>query len=91
MRVVKVDATVDSGAEAVVAPRERVLVGVTPLTESGHEVTLGRQGGEILHVASGRRIALQRRGGVYILSMFFLVPNGEPSASAAQGFARQGV
>ena len=144
MRVLKVDATVDSGAEAVVAPKgvipgvlsmsemskngkmyraangsrianfgqtqakfrtgeghhcellfqvadvERVLIGVTPLTESGHEVTLGKFGGEILHVDSGRRIALQRRGGVYSLSMFFLVPDGDPGAEHPQGFQRQG-
>ena len=144
MRVVKVDATVDSGAEAVVAPKgvipgslapsemskngkvyraangskianfgqtradfrtkeghncqllfqvadvERVLVGVTPLTESGHEVKLGKFGGEILHVSSGRRIALQRRGGVYHLSMYFLIPDGDPGAVHAQDFPRQG-
>lgn len=145
MKVVKVDATVDSGAEAVVAPKgiipgtlatsamsrsgkvyraangsrianfgqteaafrtgeghnckllfqvadvERVLIGVTPLTESGHEVRLGKHGGEILHVDSGKRIALQRRGGVYHLSMFFLVPDGMSSAAPAQDFTRQGA
>ena len=143
MRVVRVDATVDSGAEAVVAPKgiipgglspsemsrsgkmyraangskianfgqtkadfrtgeghhcqllfqvadvERVLIGVTPLTESGHMVKLGKDGGEIMHVATGRRIALQRRGGVYHLPMFFLVPNEGPAAHA-QDFQRQG-
>ena len=142
MKVVKVDATIDSGAEAVVAPKgvipgalvdsemsrygkhyraangskiknfgqteaefkteeghickllfqvadvERVLVGVTPLTQSGHEVTLGKDKGEILHVSSGRRISLPRRGGVYHLPMYFLVSDG---AAPASGFAGQGA
>ena len=145
MRVVRIDATIDSGAEAIVAPKgllpgalvpssmsragrayraangsrianfgqteatfrtgdghsckllfqvadvERVLVGVSPLTQSGHEVKMGKDGGEILHVASGRTIALQRRGGVFYLPMYFLTPEGESGASLASDFPRQGA
>ena len=145
MRVLRVDGTLDSGAEAVVAPRdtipgqlrasamsksnkqyraangsrirnfgetkadfrteeghvcsltfqiadvERVLIGVTPLTSSGHEVRLGEGGGEILHVASGRKIALRRKGGVFHLPMYFLVPDEEGGQPQAQDFTRQGA
>ena len=56
-----------------VADVKRVLVGVTPLTRTGHEVHLGADSGELVHTASGRRIALPRKGGVYTLPMFFLV------------------
>ena len=141
MRVLRVDGTLDSGAEAVVAPRdvipgpllasemsqngkqyraangsrirnfgqteaefrteeghmckllfqiadvERVLIGVTPLTASGHEVRLGKEGGEILHVATGKTINLKRRGGVFHLPMYFLVPDNDMD----QDFPRQGA
>ena len=142
-KVLKVDATIDSGAEAVVAPPgsipgalapspmsrggrqyraangsrirnlgqtaaefrtneghscgllfqiaevERVLVGVTPLTEAGHEVRLRQHDGEIVHVAAGKTIALTRSGGVYQMAMYFLVKDGD-GKPAASGFARPG-
>ena len=147
MRVIKVEGTLDSGAEGIVAPPgvipgpvepsemsstgrgyraangskirnfgetnarfrtedghvcqlkfqiadlERVLIGATPLAQTGHHIVLGENGGEILHAASGRRIALKRRGGVYLLSMYFLVPEDSQPAGAAPAatFTRQGA
>ena len=75
-----------------VADVERVLIGVTPLAEAGHEVRLRKHDGEIVHTASGKRISLTRRGGVYQMAMFFLVKDapGDPPPAVASGFARPG-
>ena len=73
-----------------IADVERVLIGATPLTAAGHEVQLRDESGAIVHRESGRSIALTRKGGVFILSMYFLVKDdGSPADSAsAEGFAR---
>ena len=67
---------------------------------SENEVHHGADSGELVHTASGRRIALPRKGGVYTLPMFFLVKDdaqqqplpqlSDAGAPAAAGFARQG-
>ena len=62
-----------------VAQIERPLVAVSHLSASGHKVVLGKDGGEIVHLSSGRKIRLHRRGGVYVLRMWV------PAAGTAQG------
>ena len=70
-----------------VAAVERPLVSVTRLTEAGHSVTFTKDGGEIHHLSSGRRIPLLREKGVYILEMN--VPKIPAAAGADAGFPRQ--
>ena len=77
-----------------VAKVERPLISVTQLSDSGHETLLGRHGGVIRHVASGRSIPLRREGGVYILEMRVARPEpaaevpAEAAATAPTGFTR---
>ena len=66
-----------------IADVERPLVAVSQLASAGNRVLLGAQRGEVVNVKTGRKMQLQRRGGVYILRMW--VP-----ASAAPGFTGQG-
>ncbi len=68
-----------------VAPVEQPLLSVAHLTEAGNSVSLGDKGGEVLNLATGRRIALERRGRVYIMKMFL------PDAAATPPFQRQGA
>ena len=76
-----------------VAQIERPLVAVSHLSASGHQVVLGKDGGEIRHLATGRRIRLHRRGGIYVLRMW--VPAAGTSQGrddrAASGFPRPGA
>jgi len=65
---------------------DRILLAVTELNDAGNDVVLSRSGGEIANVATGKRIALQRRGGVYIVKM--RIPCDEKQASV---FPRQGA
>ena len=58
-----------------VAEVEQPLLSVAHLTTAGNRVELGASGGRIINVATGRSMALEKRGGVYILKMF--VPHGE--------------
>ena len=60
-----------------VAQVERPLVAVSQLADSGHEVVFRQDGGHILHVASGRRLPLERSRGVYLLKMMV---DEEPAA-----------
>ena len=78
-----------------VAKVERPLVSVALLTAAGCQVSFQEGSGEILHVASGRRLPLVRRDGVYVLTMRVGPQEGsEPSqrqlASALAPFRRQG-
>ena len=75
---------------------ERPLISVSQLARTGHRVEFGAQDGQIIHVQSGRRIQLQRDGGVYLLKMLVrdvdssvdpLVGAGGP-AHGASGFSR---
>ncbi len=68
-----------------VAPVEQPLLSVAHLTEAGNRVTLGDKDGQVLNVASGKTIALERRGRVYIMKMFI------PDAAAQLPFQRQGA
>ncbi len=68
-----------------VAPVEQPLLSVAHLTEAGNRVTLGDKDGQVVNVATGRTIALERRGRVYIMKMFI------PDAAAKPPFRRQGA
>ena len=68
-----------------VAPVEQPLLSVAHLTEAGNLVTLGDKDGQVVNVATGRTIALERRGRVYIMKMFIPDPAAQPP------FRRQGA
>jgi hypothetical protein len=67
-----------------VAEVEQPLLSVAHLTAAGNRCELGHTDGRIVNLATGRSIALERRGGVYIMRMFL------PDA-AAQPFGWQGA
>ena len=68
-----------------VAPVEQPLLSVAHLTEAGNRVTLGDKDGQIVNIATGRTIGLERRGRVYIMKMFI------PDVTAKPPFQRQGA
>jgi hypothetical protein len=53
-----------------VAEVEQPLLSVTHLTAAGNRVELGHTDGRVVNLTTGRSIALERRGGVYIMKMF---------------------
>jgi hypothetical protein len=68
-----------------VAEVEQPLLSVAHLTSAGNVVELGHTAGCVKNLSTGRSIALERRGGVYILKMFI------PDAAAPLPFRRQGA
>ena len=64
---------------------DRILLAVTELHDAGNDVVLSRSGGEIVTVAIAKRIALQRRGGVYIVKMWIRCDEKQPSVFPRQG------
>jgi hypothetical protein len=68
-----------------VAPVEQPLLSVSHLTEAGNCVSLGDKGGEVTNLATGRKIALEKRGRIYIMRMFI------PNTAAQLPFRRQGA
>ncbi len=68
-----------------VAEVEQPLLSVAHLTAAGNRVELGHADGRIVNLSTGRSIALERRGGVYILKMFIA------DAAAPLPFRRQGA
>jgi hypothetical protein len=68
-----------------VAQVEQPLLSVAHLTANGNVVELGHTAGSVKNLSTGRTIALERRGGVYILKMFV------PDAVAKLPFGRQGA
>ena len=68
-----------------VADVEQPLMSVAHLTAAGNRVELGHADGRIVSLSTGRTIAIERRGGVYILNMF--VADGP----APLPFGRQGA
>ncbi len=67
-----------------VAEVEQPLLSVAHLTQAGNRVELGHKGGRIVSLTSGRAIALERRGGVYILKMY-LADGVSPAPFRRQG------
>jgi hypothetical protein len=70
-----------------VAGVEQPLLSVAHLTSAGNRVELGHDSGRVVNLTTGRAIALERRGGVYIMRMF--VADGVAPAPAP--FRRQGA
>ncbi len=68
-----------------VAEVEQPLLSVAHLTAAGNRVEMGSVDGRIFNLTTGRTIALEKRGGVYLLKM--LVVSGGPPAP----FRRQGA
>jgi hypothetical protein len=68
-----------------VAEVEQPLLSVAHLTAAGNICELGHADGRVVNIQTGRSIALQRRGGVYIMKMFL------PDAAAQLPFRRQGA
>jgi hypothetical protein len=66
-----------------VAEVEQPLLSVAHLTAAGNKVELGASDGRIINIKTGRTIALEKRGGVYLLKMFV--------ADAPLPFGRQGA
>ncbi len=70
-----------------VAEVEQPLLSVAHLTSAGNRVELGHDSGRVVNLTTGRAIALERRGGVYIMRMF--IANGVAPVPAP--FGRQGA
>jgi hypothetical protein len=68
-----------------VAEVEQPLLSVAHLTSAGNMVQLGDTDGTVVNLRTGRSIALERRGGVYILRMFIA------DVAAPLPFHRQGA
>jgi hypothetical protein len=68
-----------------VADVEQPLLSVAHLTSAGNKVELGHTDGRVINTTTGRSIALERRGGVYILKMYIA------DAAAPMPFQRQGA
>ncbi len=66
-----------------VAEVEQALLSVSCLTSAGNLVQLGDSDGNVVNLKTGRTIALERRGGVYIMKMF--IPDAAPLPFGRQG------
>ena len=76
-----------------VADVERPLISVSQLGKTGHKVEFEGDKGYIVHVRTGRRLRLQREGGVYILKMRVRIKpdvGDQPAPGSAPGFNRHG-
>jgi len=76
------------GLRVQVANVQRPLISVTYLTKAGNKVVLGENGGEIINEKTGRKVKIQRKGGVYVLRMW--VPRAAEGKKAS-GFPRPGM
>ena len=65
-----------------VADVERPLIAASHLTEAGNEVSLRKTGGVVKHIKTGKKINVQRRGGIYVLRMW-ISPNAAPDEKSS--------
>ena len=70
-----------------VAEVEQPLLSVAHLTQAGNRVELGHANGRVVNTTTGRAIALERRGGVYIMKMYI----ADKGATSTPPFHRQGA
>ncbi len=68
-----------------VAEVDQPLLSVAHLTGAGNRVELGHANGRVVNLKTGRTIALERRGGVYIMRMYIA------DAVSPAPFGRQGA
>ena len=73
-----------------VADVERPLISVSQLGKTGHKVEFEGDKGYIVHVRTGRRLRLQREGGVYTLKMRVRIKPDRPTPGSPPGFSRHG-
>ena len=66
---------------------ERPLVSVSQLVKTGHRVEFGAAEGAIVNQKTGRKICLQRVGGVFVLRMHI---RDERADRQPAGFSRPG-
>ncbi len=67
-----------------VAEVDQPLLSVAHLTGAGNRVELGHASGRVVNLKTGRTIALERRGGVYIMRMY-LADGVAPAPFGRQG------
>ena len=79
--VFAVDEGHSCGLRMQVADIARPLIAASHLADGGNIVQLGKKGGTIIHEKTGRKIAVQRRGGIYLLRMWISPPKDEAAAS----------
>lgn len=58
------------GLTMQVADVERPLIAVSHLSEAGNDVSLNKRGGWVTNLKSGKKIAIQRKGNLYVLRMW---------------------
>ncbi len=71
-----------------VAEVDQPLLSVAHLTGAGNRVELGHASGRVVNLKTGRTIALERRGGVYIMRMY-LADGAAPAPFHRQGAETQ--
>ena len=64
-----------------VAEVDQPLLSVAHLAAAGNRVELSHASGRVVSLATGRSIALERRGGVYIMRMY--IADGSPTEARA--------
>ena len=84
-----VDEGFHCGLKMQVAEVQRPLIAVTHLAAAGNRVVLEENGGEIVNIKSGKKVKIQRKGGVYVLRMW-IPPTDEGRTPKASGFPRPG-
>ena len=70
-----------------VADIKKPLLAVAALTKTGHEVRFRKADGEIVHTATGKTIHFQKKGGLYVLTLWM---RAKSKGDGKQGFQRQG-
>ena len=64
------------------------MISVAQLTRSGHKVEFSAAVGQIVHLATGRRMKLHGVGGTYVLRMKIKAGTETGAAAGVAGFAR---
>ena len=81
-----------------VAKVNKLLASIGEICDRGNEVIFRRDGGDIIHIQSGKRTPFRRHGNVYVMDAWIKNPNWietEPEDDKDDGqaltFTRQGV
>ena len=73
-----------------IADVARPLNSVSRICDRGCEVIFRADGGEVVNVRSGKRVPFERRGGVYIMTVWAQEEPGNPDGQAGTpGFTRR--
>ena len=71
------------GLTMQVADVERPLIAVSHLSEAGNDVTLGKRGGKIVNLKTGKTTNIERKGNLYVLKMLLPVEHVKTKVSAS--------